>query len=195
MNLQVIKYYVIVLVSVACVILSMSALKEIEIAQNKLDEGKKIAYYLRSSTDSLTYYAIAYTSTKDSSFLDTFNKHLQRRKQKVFSLDQEAQVFYNKGLEISNQLAKNIEEPAFDSLNSTAFFSKEYLGYKSNIYTNIEELRNSITDKAKNKLEIESNLLSIYIYLLCLTIMYLIVEVKNNNEKQIKKTVKRKKKW
>ena len=194
MNLQVIKYYVIVLVSVACVILSMSALKEIEIAQNKLDEGKKIAYYLRSSTDSLTYYAIAYTSTKDSSFLDTFNKHLQRRKQKVFSLDQEAQVFYNKGLEISNQLAKNIEEPAFDSLNSTAFFSKEYLGYKSNIYTNIEELRNSITDKAKNKLEIESNLLSIYIYLLCLTIMYLIVEVKNNNEKQIKKTVKRKKK-
>lgn len=194
MNLQVIKYYVIVLVSVACVILSMSSLKELEIAQNKLDEGKKIAYYLRSSTDSLTYYAIAYTSTKDSSFLDTFNKHLQRRKQKVFSLDQEAQVFYNKGLEISNQLAKNIEEPAFDSLNSTAFFSKEYLGYKSNIYTNIEELRNSITDKAKNKLEIESNLLSIYIYLLCLTIMYLIVEVKNNNEKQIKKTVKRKKK-
>lgn len=194
MNLQVIKYYVIVLVSVACVILSMSALKEIEIAQNKLDEGKKIAYYLRSSTDSLTYYAIAYTSTKDSSFLDTFNKHLQRRKQKVFSLDQEAQLFYNKGLEISNQLAKNIEEPAFDSLNSTAFFSKEYLGYKSNIYTNIEELRNSITDKAKNKLEIESNLLSIYIYLLCLTIMYLIVEVRNNNEKQIKKTVKRKKK-
>ena len=194
MNLQVIKYYVIVLVSVTCVILSMSALKEIEIAQNKLDEGKKIAYYLRSSTDSLTYYAIAYTSTKDSSFLDTFNKHLQRRKQKVFSLDQEAQVFYNKGLEISNQLAKNIEEPAFDSLNSTAFFSKEYLGYKSNIYTNIEELRNSITDKAKKKLEIESNLLSIYIYLLCLTIMYLIVEVRNNNEKQIKKTVKRKKK-
>jgi len=194
MNLQVIKYYVIVLVSVACVILSMSALKEIEIAQNKLDEGKKIAYYLRSSTDSLTYYAIAYTSTKDSSFLDTFNKHLQRRKQKVFSLDQEAQVFYNKGLEISNQLAKNIEEPAFDSLNSTAFFSKEYLGYKSNIYTNIEELRNSITDKAKKKLEIESNLLSIYIYLLCLTIMYLIVEVRNNNEKQIKKTIKRKKK-
>jgi hypothetical protein len=194
MNLQVIKYYVIVLVSVACVILSMSALKEIEIAQNKLDEGKKIAYYLRSSTDSLTYYAIAYTSTKDSSFLDTFNKHLQRRKQKVFSLDQEAQVFYNKGLEISNQLAKNIEEPAFDSLNSTAFFSKEYLGYKTNIYTNIEELRNSITDKAKKKLEIESNLLSIYIYLLCLTIMYLIVEVRNNNEKQIKKTIKRKKK-
>jgi hypothetical protein len=172
----------------------MSALKEIEIAQNKLDEGKKIAYYLRSSTDSLTYYAIAYTSTKDSSFLDTFNKHLQRRKQKVFSLDQEAQVFYNKGLEISNQLAKNIEEPAFDSLNSTAFFSKEYLGYKTNIYTNIEELRNSITDKAKKKLEIESNLLSIYIYLLCLTIMYLIVEVRNNNEKQIKKTIKRKKK-
>jgi hypothetical protein len=172
----------------------MSALKEIEIAQNKLDEGKKIAYYLRSSTDSLTYYAIAYTSTKDSSFLDTFNKHLQRRKQKVFSLDQEAQIFYNKGLEISNQLAKNIEEPAFDSLNSTAFFGKEYLGYKSNIYTNIEELRNSITDKAKKKLEIESNLLSIYIYLLCLTIMYLIVEVRNNNEKQIKKTVKRKKK-
>jgi hypothetical protein len=194
MNLQVIKYYVIVLVSVACVILSISSLKEIEIAQNKLDEGKKIAYYLRSSTDSLTYYAIAYTSTKDSSFLDTFNKHLQRRKQKVFSLDQEAQVFYNKGLEISNQLAKNIEEPAFYSLNSTAFFSKEYLGYKSNIYTNIEELRNSITDKAKNKLEIESNLLSIYIYLLCLTIMYLIVEVRNNNEKQIKKTINRKKK-
>lgn len=194
MNLQVIKYYVIVLVSVACVILSMSALKEIEIAQNKLDEGKKIAYYLRSSTDSLTYYAIAYTSTKETKFLDTFTQHLERRKQKVFNLDQEAQVFYNKGLEISNELAKNIEEPAFDSLNSTAFFSKEYLGYKSNIYNNIEGLRNSITDKAKNKLDQESNLLSIYIYLLCLTIMYLVVEIRSSNEKQIKKTVKRKKK-
>lgn len=194
MKLQVIKYYVIVLVSVACVILSISALKEIEIAQNKLDEGKKIAYYLRSSTDSLTFYAIAYTSTKEIKFLDTFNKHLERRKQRVFKLDQEAQIFYNKGLEISNQLAKNIEKPAFDSLNSKAFFSNEYLGYKSNIYTNIEALRNSITDKAKNKLDQESNLLSIYIYLLCLTIMYLVVEIRSNNEKQIKKTVKRKKK-
>ena len=194
MKLQVIKYYVIVLVSVACVILSISALKEIEIAQNKLDEGKKIAYYLRSSTDSLTFYAIAYTSTKEIKFLDTFNKHLERRKQKVFKLDQEAEIFYNKGVEISNQLAKNIEKPAFDSLDSKAFFSNEYLGYKSNIYTNIEALRNSITDKAKNKLDQESNLLSIYIYLLCLTIMYLVVEIRANNEKQIKKTVKRKKK-
>lgn len=194
MKLQVIKYYVIVLVSVACVILSISALKEIEIAQNKLDEGKKIAYYLRSSTDSLTFYAIAYTSTKEIKFLDTFTQHLERRKQKVFKLDQEAQIFYNKGLEISNQLAKNIEKPAFDSLDSKAFFSNEYLGYKSNIYTNIEGLRNSITDKAKNKLDQESNLLSIYIYLLCLTIMYLVVEIRSSNEKQIKKTVKRKKK-
>ena len=194
MKLQVIKYYVIVLVSVACVILSISALKEIEIAQNKLDEGKKIAYYLRSSTDSLTFYAIAYTSTKEIKFLDTFNKHLERRKQKVFKLDQEAEIFYNKGVEISNQLAKNIEKPAFDSLDSKAFFSNEYLGYKSNIYTNIEALRNSITDKAKNKLDQESNLLSIYIYLLCLTIMYLVVEIRSSNEKQINKTVKRKKK-
>jgi hypothetical protein len=172
----------------------MSALKEIEIAQNKLDEGKKIAYYLRSSTDSLTFYAIAYTSTKEIKFLDTFNKHLERRKQKVFKLDQEAEIFYNKGVEISNQLAKNIEKPAFDSLDSKAFFSNEYLGYKSNIYTNIEALKNSITDKAKNKLDQESNLLSIYIYLLCLVIMYLVVEIRSSNEKQIKKTVKRKKK-
>ena len=194
MNLQVIKYYVIVLVSVTCVILSISSLKEIEIAQNKLDEGKDIAYYLRSSTDSLTFYAIAYTSTKEIKFLDTFNKHLERRKEKTFILDQEAQVFYNKGLEISNQLAKNIEKPAFDSLNSKAFFSNDYLDYKTKIYTNIDGLRNSITNKAKNNLDKETNLLNIYTYLLCLTIMYLIVEVKNNNEKQIKKTVKRKKK-
>jgi hypothetical protein len=194
MNLQVIKYYVIVIVSVTCVILSISSLKELEIAQNKLDDGKKIAYYLRTSTDSLTYYAIAYTSTKEPKFLDTFTQHLERRKEKVFNLDQEAQIFYNKGLEISNQLAKNIEEPAFDSLNSKPFFSKEYLGYKSNIYNNIELLRNSITDKAKNKLEDERNLLSIYTYLLCLTIMYLVVEIRATNEKQIKKTIKRKKK-
>jgi len=194
MNLQVIKYYVIVLVSVACVILSISSLKEIEIAQNKLDEGKDIAYYLRSSTDSLTFYAIAYTSTKEIKFLDTFNKHLERRKEKIFTLDQEAQVFYNKGLEISNQLAKNIEKPAFDSLNSKAFFSNDYLDYKTKIYSNIDGLRNSITNKAKNNLDKETNLLNIYTYLLCLTIMYLIVEVRNNNEKQIKKTIKRKKK-
>jgi len=194
MNLQVIKYYVIVLVSVTCVILSISSLKEIEIAQNKLDEGKDIAYYLRSSTDSLTFYAIAYTSTKEIKFLDTFNKHLERRKEKTFTLDQEAQVFYNKGLEISNQLAKNIEKPAFDSLNSKAFFSNDYLDYKTKIYSNIDGLRNSITNKAKNNLDKETNFLNIYTYLLCLTIMYLIVEVRNNNEKQIKKTVKRKKK-
>ena len=194
MKLQVIKYYVIVLVSVVCVILSISALKEIEIAQNKLDEGKDIAYYLRSSTDSLTFYAIAYTSTKEIKFLDTFNKHLERRKEKIFTLDQEAQVFYNKGLEISNQLAKNIEKPAFDSLNSKAFFSNDYLDYKTKIYSNIDGLRNSITNKAKNNLDKETNLLNIYTYLLCLTIMYLIVEVRNNNEKQIKKTIKRKKK-
>lgn len=194
MKLQVIKYYVIVLVSVVCVILSISSLKEIEIAQNKLDEGKDIAYYLRSSTDSLTFYAIAYTSTKEAKFLDTFNQHLERRKEKVFMLDQEAQVFYNKGVEISNQLANNIEKPAFDSLDSKAFFGKEYLGYKTSIYNNIDGLRNSITRKAKNNLDDETNLLNIYTYLLCLTIMYLIVEVRNNNEKQIKKTVKRKKK-
>lgn len=35
MKLQVIKYYVIVIVSVVCVILSISALKEIEIAQKQ----------------------------------------------------------------------------------------------------------------------------------------------------------------
>ena len=51
-------------------LLSMSAIKDIEDAHVELDNGKRTAYYLRTSTDSLTYLAIAYTATGKEKFIN-----------------------------------------------------------------------------------------------------------------------------
>jgi hypothetical protein len=50
-------------------LLSMSAIKDIEDAHVELELSKQTAYYLRTSTDSLTYLAIAYTATGKENLL------------------------------------------------------------------------------------------------------------------------------
>jgi hypothetical protein len=86
-------------------LLSMSAIKDIEDAHVELDNGKRTAYYLRTSTDSLTYLAIAYTSTGKEKFINEFNSHLERRKQLKFDIIPEGLVYYNEGLSLSNELS------------------------------------------------------------------------------------------
>ena len=192
------KFWLISFPVAVFVMLSISALKEIEQAQFNLDYGKKTAYYLRTSTDSLTYYAIAYTTTKEQQFLDQFNSHLERRKSKTFHLNTEESVFYNAGLEYSNKLAKEIEEPAFKSLDPKPFFTKEYIEYKRKIYENIESLRNKITDRAYEDLKQASLMLNIYIYTLALIIIALTLFIRmdktpQTKKKPIKKVIKKKK--
>jgi len=188
------RFWVISIPVVIIVIFSMASIKEIENAQTQLDYGKKIAYYLRTSTDSLTYYAIAYTSTKDTSFLNHFNNHLNNRKLIKFVLDDKATKYYNEGLRLSNELAAKIENPAFKQMDNKAFFTPLYIDYKDKIFKNIDSLRYSITNDANEKLERESIFLNVYIYILCITILILImfIRFKKENRAPLKKAPKKK---
>jgi len=156
-------------------LLSMSAIKDIEDAHVELDNGKRTSYYLRSSTDSLTYLAIAYTATGKEKFINEFNSHLERRKLLTFNIDPEGLVYYNEGLRLSNELASVIEAPAFAAMNDTAFFTDQYLSYKTRIITSIEQLRDVTYEKSNNKLQRAVLELNIYIYFLILFLLVLVV--------------------
>ena len=188
------KFWVISIPVTVIVILSMASIKEIENAQVQLDYGKKISYYLRTSTDSLTYYAIAYTSTKDTSFLNQFNNHLNNRKLKKFVLDDKALKYYNQGLRLSNELANQIENPAFKQMDNKAFFTPLYIDYKDKIFKNIDSLRTIMSNDANEKLEREVLFLNIYIYSLCITILILImfIRFKKESKAPLKKAPKKK---
>ena len=173
-------------------LLSMSAIKDIEDAHVELDNGKKTAYYLRTSTDSLTYLAIAYTSTGKEKFINEFNSHLERRKQIKFDIIPEGLVYYNEGLSLSNELATIIEAPAFAAMNDTAFFTDQYLSYKTRIITSIENLRNVTYEKSNNKLQRAVLELNIYIYFLILLLLGLVVLIRFD-KKEIIKPIKKKK--
>lgn len=183
-------------------LLSMSAIKDIEDAHVELDNGKRTAYYLRTSTDSLTYLAIAYTSTGKEKFINEFNSHLERRKQLKFDIIPEGLVYYNEGLSLSNELATVIEAPAFAAMNDTAFFTDQYLSYKTRIITSIENLRNVTYEKSNDKLQRAVLELNIYIYFLILLLLGLVVLIRFDKQpivkpirkkKPIKKPIKNKK--
>jgi hypothetical protein len=173
-------------------LLSMSAIKDIEDAHVELDNGKRTAYYLRTSTDSLTYLAIAYTSTGKEKFINEFNSHLERRKQLKFDIVPEGLVYYNEGLSLSNELATVIEAPAFSAMNDTAFFTDQYLSYKTRIITSIENLRNVTYEKSNDKLQRAVLELNIYIYFLILLLLGLVVLIRFD-KKEIIKPIKKKK--
>lgn len=173
-------------------LLSMSAIKDIEDAHVELDNGKRTAYYLRSSTDSLTYLAIAYTATGKEKFINEFNSHLERRKLLTFNIDPEGLVYYNEGLRLSNELASVIEAPAFAAMNDTAFFTDQYLSYKTRIITSIEQLRDVTYEKSNNKLQRAVLELNIYIYFLILLLLGLVVLIRFD-KKEIIKPIKKKK--
>ena len=172
------------------VLLSISALKDIEKSQAELDSGKKTAYFLRSSTDSLTYLSAAYTATGNIKFLDQFNDHLDSRKRMTFNIDEDALIYYNEGLRVSNLLATEIETPAFKQMDSKAFFTEKYLDYKTQIINSIEQLRNTITKKSNDKLEKAILELNIYIYFLIFLILGLIAFIRFSDYDTIKKRQK-----
>ena len=195
------KLWLISIPIAAAALLSMSAIKDIEDAHVELDLGKRTAYYLRTSTDSLTYLAIAYTATGKEKFINEFNAHLERRKQLKFDIIPEGMVYYNEGLSLSNELATVIEAPAFKAMNDTAFFTDQYLSYKTRIVNSIERLRDVTYQQSNDKLQRAILELNIYIYFLILLLLGFVVLIRFDKpivvkpvrkKKPIKKPIKKK---
>jgi hypothetical protein len=183
------------------VILSVSSLKDIEQNYIRFRFGRDITLYLRKSTDLLTYLGAAYTTTADKKFLDQFNSHLKER-EKYFNeeifiskiLTQEESREFRKGLDISNDLAKDVENPAFATMDNKAIFSEKYLDYKKKIYDNINSFRTLINDSSEKMIKDELRLLNIYLYSLCLIIILLVYLIKNETKPIKNKSIKKKKK-
>ena len=196
------SYLWVVLIPVAIItLLSISCLKDIEHSYARFRFGRDITLYLRRSTDLLTYLGAAYTSTGDKKFLTEFNAHLKERENyfnnEVFIskvLTQEELKEFRAGLDISNELAKEVEDPAFEKMDSKAFFSDKYLDYKKRIYLSKEKFRDLINNSSEKIIKNETKLLNIYLYSLCLIIISLVFLIKNDNQPIKSKSIKKKKK-
>ena len=206
MNSVIIKiksYLWFVLLPVAVItLLSISSLKDIEQGYTRFKFGRDITLYLRKSTDLLTYLGAAYTTTSDKKFLIQFNEHLKER-EKYFNeeifiskiLTQEELKEFRKGLDISNDLAKEVENAAFEKMDNKAFFGDKYLEYKKKIYDNINNFRTLINDSSEKIIKEELKLLNIYLYSLCFIILGMVFLIKQENKSvtKTKRKVKRKK--
>ena len=206
MNSVIIKiksYLWFVLLPVAVItLLSISSLKDIEQGYTRFKFGRDITLYLRKSTDLLTYLGAAYTTTSDKKFLIQFNEHLKER-EKYFNeeifiskiLTQEELREFRKGLDISNDLAKDVENAAFEKMDNKAFFGDKYLEYKKKIYDNNLVFRTLINDSSEKIIKEELKLLNIYLYVLCFIILGMVFLIKQENKPvtKIRKRIKRKK--
>lgn len=206
MNSVIIKiksYLWFVLLPVAVItLLSISSLKDIEQGYTRFKFGRDITLYLRKSTDLLTYLGAAYTTTSDKKFLVQFNEHLKER-EKYFNeeifiskiLTQEELKEFRKGLDISNDLAKDVENAAFEKMDNKAFFGDKYLEYKKKIYDNNLVFRTLINDSSEKIIKEELKLLNIYLYSLCFIILGMVFLIKQENKPvtKIRKRIKRKK--
>ena len=206
MNSVIIKiksYLWFVLLPVAVItLLSISSLKDIEQGYTRFRFGRDITMYLRKSTDLLTYLGAAYTTTSDKKFLVQFNEHLKER-EKYFNeeifiskiLTQEELKEFRKGLDISNDLAKDVENAAFEKMDNKAFFGDKYLEYKKKIYDNNLVFRTLINDSSEKIIKEELKLLNIYLYVLCFIILGMVFLIKQENKPvtKIRKRIKRKK--
>ena len=197
------KYLLVILLPTAIlVILSLSCLKDIEKAFVRFRFGRDITLYLRKSTDHLTYLGAAYTATGDKKFIEQFNTHLKERENyfnnQVFIskiLTQEELKEFRVGLDISNELAKEVEGPAFEKMDSKAFFSDKYLDYKKRIYLSKEKFRDLINNSSEKIIKDETKLLNIYLYSLAGVVLFLVYLIKHDNPAPMKKKpLKRKKK-
>lgn len=188
------KLWIVMIPVAVMVLLSISAIKDIEKAHIELDNGKRTAYYLRTSTDSLTYLGAAYTATGDKKFIDQFNDHLERRKGMRFDIDQDALAYYNEGLRLSNLLATEVEGPAFSAMDSKAFFTDKYLSYKTGIINSLESLRTTVYNKSNTKLQRAILELNIYIYTLIFIVLGLVIFIKFDSTPQTKTKPTNKKK-
>lgn len=201
MNSVIIKiknYLLFILLPVAILtLLSISSLKDIEQGYIRFKFGRDVTLYLRKSTDLLTYLGSAYTTTGDKKFINQFNDHLKEREkyfnEEVFIskiLTQEEFKEFRKGLDISNDLAKEVENPAFEKMDSKAFFSDRYLDYKKRIYDNNQSFRSLINDSSEKIIKEEIIHLNIYLYSLCLIILGLVYLIKQDSNSVIKKKKK-----
>ena len=197
------KYLLVVLLPTAIfVIFALSSLKDIENAFVRFRFGRDITLYLRRSTDHLTYLGAAYTATGDKKFLEEFNAHLKERQNyfnnEVFIskiLTQEELKEFRVGLDISNELAKEVEGPAFEKMDSKAFFGDKYLDYKKRIYLSKEKFRDLINNSSEKIIHDETTLLNIYLYSLAGVVLFLVYLIKHDNSAPMKKKpLKRKKK-
>lgn len=199
--LKIKKYLLVVTLPVAIItMLSISSLKDIEKGFERFRFGRDITLYLRRSTDNLTYLGAAYTATGDKKFLEKFNDHLKERENyfnnEIFIskiLTQEELKEFRVGLDISNELAKDVEGPAFEKMDSKAFFSDKYLDYKKRIYLSKEKFRDLINNSSEKIIKDETKLLNIYLYSLCLIIIFLVYIIKHE-EAPIKKNITKKRK-
>jgi len=200
--LKIKKYLLVVTLPVAIItMLSISSLKDIEKAFERFRFGRDITLYLRRSTDNLTYLGAAYTATGDKKFIEEFNVHLKERQNyfnnEVFIskiLTQEELKEFRVGLDISNELAKDVEGPAFEKMDSKAFFSDKYLDYKKRIYLSKEKFRDLINNSSEKIIKDETKLLNIYLYSLCLIIIFLVYIIKHEEAPIKKNTTKKRKK-
>ena len=206
MNAVIIKiksYLWFVLLPVAVItLLSISSLKDIEQGYARFRFGRDITLYLRKSTDLLTYLGAAYTTTSDKKFLNQFNEHLKER-EKYFNeeiliskiLTQDELKEFRKGLDISNDLAKDVENAAFEKMDNKAFFGDKYSEYKKKIYDNINNFRTLINDSSEKIIKEEILYLNIYLYSLCFIIlgMVYLIKLENKPVTKIRKRIKRKK--
>lgn len=192
---------VVLLPTAIFVILAISSLKEIEQSYARFRFGRDVSLYLRKSTDTLTYLGAAYTTTSDKKFLDQFNSHLKERERHFNEeiiinkiLTQEELKEFRKGLDISNDLAKDVENAAFDKMDNKAFFGDKYLEYKKKIYNNINSFTALINDSSEKIIKDEIKLLNIYLYCLAGIVLLLVYLIKQDNNATVKKKPIKKKK-
>lgn len=196
------KYSLVVTLPVAIItMLSLSSLKDIEKAFVRFRFGRDITLYLRRSTDHLTYLGAAYTATGDKKFLEQFNVHLKERENyfnnEVFIskiLTQDELKEFRVGLDISTELAKEVEGPAFEKMDNKAFFGEKYLDYKKRIYLSKEKFRDLINNSSEKIIKDETKLLNIYLYSLCLIIIFLVYIIKHDEAPIKKNTTKKRRK-
>jgi hypothetical protein len=79
-------------------------------------------------------------------------------------------------------------------MDSKAFFSDKYLDYKKRIYLSKEKFRDLINNSSEKIIKDETKLLNIYLYTLCLIIIFLIYIIKHEEVPIKKKTTKKKNK-
>lgn len=180
-------------------LLSISSLKDIETAYSRFRFGRDVTLYMRKSTDLLTYLGAAYTTTGDKKFINQFNDHLKERENyfnnEVFNtkiVTQDELKQFKLSIDISNDLAKEVENPAFERMDNKAFFSDKYLDYKRRIIENNQNFRTFINDSSEKIINYEIKLLNIYLYILCFIILGLVFIIKHDIKPINKRRIKRK---
>jgi hypothetical protein len=100
----------------------------------------------------------------------------------------------------SGKITPDFYPAAFAAMNDTAFFTDQYLSYKTRIIASIENLRNVTYEKSNDKLQRAIIELNIYIYFLVLSLLGFVILIRFDKpvviapvkkKKPIKKPIKK----